>query len=114
MKVGEPHQFKWLVGVIVTVFVLNVVDGVLTILWVSTKQAREANPLLARALGLHPVLFIVIKIALVGMGSYLLWRHRKRAVAVVGIFVAFIAYYWVMVMHVSVMNVGLIRAWFGR
>ena len=64
MKIGEPHHFRWLEGVIAAVFILNVIDGVLTITWYATGRAVEANPLLAKSIGLHPVVFILVKIVL--------------------------------------------------
>jgi len=111
MKIGDPKHFRWLEGIVAAVFILNVMDGVLTIVWYMTGRAEEANPLMAGAIGLHPVVFILLKIALVALGSVLLWRYRHRAMAVVGIFIAFIAYYWVLIYHLSAMNVGILFEW---
>ena len=45
--------------------------------------------------------FVVVKLALVGLGSWLLWSRRRSPLAVVGIFSAFIAYYVILVHHVG-------------
>ena len=108
MKVGTSEQFKWLNGILAVVFILNVVDGILTLVWYFTGRAKEANPLLAQVISLHPVLFICVKISLVGLGSYLLWKYRKKALAVIGIFMAFLAYYTILLIHVRAMNVRII------
>jgi hypothetical protein len=49
----------------------------------------------------HAVVFVVVKTALVGLGSYLLWRRRHRPAAVVGIFAVFLAYYAVLLHHLQ-------------
>lgn len=107
MEIGKPEQFRWLEGIIATVFVLNVIDGVLTIVWYSTGRAEEANPLMAGLIGVNPLLFIVLKMTLVALGSVLLWRYRNKALAVIAMFVAFIVYYWVLIFHLSAMNLDI-------
>lgn len=102
IELGKPEQFKWLEGVIAAVFILSVLDGVMTLIWVFTDHAREANPIMDYLIGLHPAVFMVVKTALVALGSLLLYRLRTNRLAVVGIFVAFIIYYAVVVgIHLS-------------
>lgn len=61
--------------------------------------AREANVVLADLVVHHPVAFVSVKLALVSLGSLLLWWRRKRPLAVVAIFAAFLAYYAVLLYH---------------
>ncbi len=98
---GTPKEFSWLNGIVKAVLVLNVIDAVATVLWVSDRKAIESNPLLAELPEMHPVLFVLIKTGLVSAGSYLLWRHRDRPLAVVSIFVAFLAYYFILAWHLE-------------
>jgi formate hydrogenlyase subunit 3/multisubunit Na+/H+ antiporter MnhD subunit len=42
-----------------------------------------------------------VKLGLVGLGSWLLWSHRERPAAVIAIFVAFFAYYLVLLYHLQ-------------
>ena len=112
MKIGEPRHFLWLKGIISTVLILNMLDGVLTLVWVFSERAEEKNPLMAQIVS-HPVLFITLKMALVGMGSYLLWRFRKKALAVVAIFIAFFVYYWILLLHLKALNLDILQNWFG-
>lgn len=89
--------------------VLNVLDAIFTLWWVQTAQATEANPLMAAAIDAHPVVFVIVKCALVGLGSWLLWRYRRRPLAVVSIFLAFMAYYALLLLHLGAADVGLRR-----
>ena len=102
--IGEPHHFRWLHGVVKVVIVLNLMDAVFTLIWVYAGLAREANPLLADVLRDSPVLFAVAKVSLVGLGSLLLWRNRDRALAVIGIFVVFLAYYSILLYHIGYLS----------
>ncbi len=113
MEVGKPQHFRWLRGIVATVIVLNLIDGVLTLYWVMSGMAVEANPLMDVLLERHPLLFILLKLGLVMMGTYLLWRLRRRAAAVVAIFLVFLVYYWVLLLHLSAMNLGLLRPLLG-
>ncbi len=112
MKIGEPLHYKWLEGIIATVFVLNVLDGILTIIWIFTGRATESNPLMDNLIQFHPVLFIIVKMALVLLGTALLWRLRRQAMAVVAIFLAFMVYYAILIYHLSAMNLDIVLDWF--
>jgi hypothetical protein len=45
--------------------------------------------------------FFAVKLGLVGMGSWLLWRRRENPTAVVSIFIAFFVYYLVLLYHLQ-------------
>lgn len=109
MEVGTPRQFKWLKGIIAVVLVLNLLDAVFTLVWVFGLEVDETNPVMAGLLEAHPVLFVLVKTTLVALGSWLLWRYRRRPLAVVGVFVVFLFYYWLLIAHLSAMNIGLLR-----
>jgi hypothetical protein len=101
LTVGKPEHFRWLHGVVAAVLVLNLLDALFTLVWVRAGLATEANPLVADLVNDHAVLFVIVKLGLVGLGSLLLWRRRGRPVAVVGIFTAFLAYYGVLLYHLQ-------------
>ena len=98
-QVGSARHFRWLRWIIAAVLVLNVLDAILTLLWVESGRAREANLLLAPLIDQDPLLFVAVKFALVLLGALLLWRLRTHRLAVVSIFVAFLAYYWLLLYH---------------
>jgi hypothetical protein len=108
LQIGTPEQFRWLHGIAKTVLLLNLLDAVFTLYWVYSGLAEEANPLM-RELLRRPLLFMAIKLALVSAGSWLLWRHRERASAVIAIFVVFLVYYAILVHHLGFLG-EVIRA----
>ena len=59
-------------------------------------------------LSLGPVVFVAGKLALVFLGTALLWLNRERPLAVVGIFVLFLAYYALLLYHVRMMDIRLV------
>ena len=111
-KIGTQQHFVWLRRIVLTVIVLNAIDAILTLIWVWRDQATEANPLMAHLVHNNPVLFVIAKMALVALGSVVLWRLRKHKVAVVSIFAIFLVYYWILLYHLRAMNIGLIRRLF--
>ena len=101
LPIGTPQQFRWLYGIVQCVLVLNLIDAVLTLLWVHAGLAVEANTLVDELVSEHALLFVLVKLSLVGMGSWLLWRRRESPLAVVGIFVAFVTYYLILLYHID-------------
>jgi len=101
LPLGTPEQFRWLQGIVKTVLVLNLLDAIFTLVWVRWGFAREANLMIDRLVERHAVVFIAVKLGLVGMGSWLLWQRRHHATAVIAIFIAFMTYYLVLLYHVQ-------------
>jgi hypothetical protein len=100
-SIGTQQHFRWLEGIVKGTLVLNLLDALFTLVWVWAGLAREANPLLDELVHGHPIAFVAAKLGLVGLGSLLLWRLRHRPLAVVAIFVAFLAYYGLLLIHVD-------------
>lgn len=101
LQIGKPGQFKWLLSIVKFLLVLNLLDAVFTIIWVSTGLAGEANPLLNDLIRIHPLLFVLVKLMLVSFGSLLLWHYRFKPLAVIAITIAFIIYYCILLYHIS-------------
>jgi hypothetical protein len=99
--VGTPQHFRWLSGIVKAILVLNLIDAVLTLLWVRLGLAAESNTLIDELVDDQAVLFVGVKITLVGLGSWLLWNRRESPLAVIGIFVAFVTYYGIVAYHVQ-------------
>ena len=112
-RIGTREHFRWLSHVVRAILVLNVCDAVLTLVWVYSGQATEANPLMADLVHKHPAMFLLVKFTLVLLGSMLLWRLRKRPLAVISIFTGFLAYYFILLYHLSAMNLRLFSRLFG-
>lgn len=105
--IGTARHFSWLKGIVAAVLVLNLLDGALTIYWVAAGMAEEANPLLADLVTHSPVLFIMVKLALVCLGSYLLWIRRHHRMSVIAIFAVFILYYFILIYHLQAFELQL-------
>lgn len=101
LPVGTPEHFRWLHGIVKAVLVLNLMDALFTLVWVRAGLAREANPLMERLVNEHAVGFVLIKLGLVGLGSWLLWKRRERPAAVLGIVAVFLAYYLLLLYHLQ-------------
>jgi hypothetical protein len=101
LVLGTPQHYHWLHGIVKTVLVLNLLDAIFTLVWVQNGLAREANLLIDRLMEGYGLAFIAVKLGLVGMGSWLLWQRREHPTAVVAIFIAFVAYYLVLLYHVQ-------------
>ena len=99
--IGTQRHFQWLKQIIGFILVLNVLDAVFTLYWINAGLAEEANVLLRYLVEHYPSLFIIVKFSLVLAGSYILWRFRHNKYAVIGIFLAFIVYYALLIYHIS-------------
>jgi hypothetical protein len=103
-RIGTPEHFRWLLGIVKVTLGLNLLDAVFTLIWINAGLAREANPLLDEIVQEQPVVFAVVKLGLVAMGSLLLWHYRIRPLAVIGIFVGFLVYYLLMLYHIGFLS----------
>jgi len=110
LRIGTAEQFRWLHGIVKALLLLNLIDVLFTLLWIYGGLAREANPLLSEIVARHPVAFASGKLALVGLGSILLWRFRERPLAVIASFVGFLAYYFVLLWHIRFLGL-LLGSW---
>jgi hypothetical protein len=107
-RIGTRQHYRWLLGIAKAVLLLNLLDALFTLYWVYSGLAREANPLLDDLLR-HPVLFMAVKLTLVSGGSWLLWIHRNKPLAVIAVFIAFLTYYFILLVHLGFLG-ELIRA----
>jgi hypothetical protein len=100
-KTGKRSWFRIVIG---SVFVMNVLDGLLTLVWKFSLIAEEANPLMAGLIAFNPVLFIITKMALVYLGLTLLWRYRHTQLALLGGGLGFVCYASIIVVHLSLIT----------
>ncbi len=112
VSVGTAEHFGWLQGIVKAVLVLNLLDALFTLVWVRSGLAREANPLIDQLANQHAVGFVLVKLALVSLGSWLLWQHRERPAAVIAIVAAFLTYYLILLYHIQYAS-GLVRLLLG-
>lgn len=99
IPLGTRVHFDWLYGIAKWLLVLNLLDGVFTLIWVQHFDAQELNILLSDLVHDSPLLFMLVKLTLVSLGTLFLWRNRNNFLAVVSLFVAFFSYYLVLLIH---------------
>lgn len=99
--IGTHEHFGWLYAVAKSVLLLNLLDGIFTLIWVEHFGAGELNVMLSDLVHSSPLLFMLTKLALVSLGILFLWRHRNKVLAVVALFFAFYSYYLVLLFHLQ-------------
>ncbi len=98
-SIGTPQHYRWLLGIVKAVLVLNLLDAMFTLWWIRTGMAVEANALLRDLINQSPLGFVLAKLGLVSLGSLALWLRRRHPLAVAAIFGAFFVYYLILLHH---------------
>ena len=80
-------------------FSLNLLDAILTIVWVRNGVATEGNHLMARLLDSGDLTFLTAKIAIGAITALVLLRWGNRTLARFGIAVALAVYIGLMGVH---------------
>lgn len=104
-SLGSASPSSRLFWIAAALLVLNLLDGLFTLLAVYAGAADEANPLMQGPLAHGPVMFILTKTALVSLGVLLLWRSRQRLLAAGGLVALSVVYTGVLIYHVSAFQV---------
>jgi hypothetical protein len=97
---AEQHG-RLLLGMAKWLLVLNVLDGIFTLIWIEHFGARELNIMMRDLAHGSPMLFMLVKFSLVSLGTLFLWRHRHNPLAAISIVVAFFSYYLVTLLHLQ-------------
>jgi hypothetical protein len=87
------------VNQIVLLFGLNLLDALLTIIWVRTGIATEGNQLMAKLLDIGNFPFLSVKIAVGAVAALVLLRFANRPLARYGLTVSLAAYLGLMCVH---------------
>ena len=97
----EKHvlRLRWLRWALLTIFILNVLDGWFTILWIQQGLATEANPVMAYLLHIHPGVFMLGKLGMVFGGSLILLRFYNKPTAVLGVMILLSVYTLLLMYH---------------
>jgi hypothetical protein len=101
---GMLVRFEWAgasPGAWVTsaLLVLNLADGVLTTLFLHLGVAREVNPLMRFAWSSSPLVFMALKLAVVTVGAWILWRYRASPAALFALRAGAALYLGIVVWH---------------
>jgi hypothetical protein len=98
---GADGEIRGLYGIAKWLLVLNLLDGIFTLIWIEHFGAQELNFMMRDLAHGSPVLFMMAKLTLVGLGTLFLWRNRSSPLAVASIIVAFFSYYLVFLFHLQ-------------
>ena len=80
-------------------FALNLLDALLTIVWVRSGVATESNQLMAGLLDIGNMPFLIVKIAIGALAAVVLYRWGNRPLARYGLAVALAVYIGLMGIH---------------
>lgn len=86
----------------ILIFLLNIIDAFMTMHWVKHGIAEEGNPLMAPLLA-HPILFLSVKLTLVALGIYLLWKNHHEKLAMIGLFALLTIYGFILNIHIGIL-----------
>lgn len=84
---------------LVFLIIANIIDALLTAIWVRMGLAEEANPIMVFFLLHSTPLFITIKLFLAFGGIYILYRYAHRLSAKIGICVCAAVYLYILYCH---------------
>ena len=82
-------------------FVLNLLDAKLTLLWVKMGVATEGNGLMARLLEAGDAHFLLVKMAAGAFAAYALWRWSHLTLARRGLHLVLGLYLALMLVHAA-------------
>lgn len=86
---------------VMTIFILNVGDAFMTMLWLS-RGGREANPVMDFFLDIGPGAFLVQKCVVVGFWLLILLVHKNFRFARIGLYASLAVYALLMIMHFGI------------
>lgn len=84
----------------ILLFSLNLLDALLTIVWVRSGVATESNQLMATLLDIGNGPFLTVKIAIGAIAAIVLFKWGSRPVAKYGVAVALAVYIGLMGIHI--------------
>ncbi len=83
----------------ITLFLLNWLDAQLTLIWVRSDIATEANNLMAQLLNIGDAPFLLTKLAIGAFSAYVLYRCSHLTIARRGMKLALTVYGALMLVH---------------
>ncbi|MFY9622555.1 MAG: DUF5658 family protein [Pyrinomonadaceae bacterium] len=85
----------------ITLFLLNWLDAQLTLIWVRSDIATEANNLMAQLLSIGDAPFLLTKLAIGAFSAYVLYRCSHLTIARRGMKLALTVYGALMLVHAA-------------
>lgn len=85
----------------VLLFTLNMLDAVLTLIWIRMDLATEGNALMAHILEYGEIPFLGVKLLIGAFAAYVLYRFAHMKVARRGMQLALAVYLALMLIHLA-------------
>lgn len=105
-ETDSPHRgWKFAVQLAAFVVVLNLLDAVLTLLWIHLGIAEEANTLWGTLVETRPMAFVLIKLAVVFAGVFVLVKRRDRPLARMGLGATSAVYAVLLGWHITIATI---------
>ena len=79
-------------NILIAIIGLNLFDAVATLTWLDLGFAKEANPLMAPLIAYCPYCFVAIKMGIVVIVCWFLWRERENKYTFLASKIVFSAY----------------------
>jgi len=89
------------------IVVSNLIDAIATAVWVNMGLATEFNPLMAGILDSGPGKFILIKMILINLCVYLLWRFKDKSLSKWLVTPVFLIYTYILLIHLYILSQAL-------
>jgi hypothetical protein len=106
-QVGVRSQLP--IAPAVLLLVLNVMDGLFTLIFLQMGVAKEANPLMRQAFEFSPVGFMAFKLVMVNVGVWVLMTHWTARLARLALTFATLAYGVIVTWHLAFLSWLLFR-----
>ena len=84
---------------LILLIILNIIDTIATLYWISEGVASEANPIMQNWIQINVLGFVVIKLVLVFGCALCLWKFRRRLLAHILIVPVILIYLYVFAIH---------------
>jgi len=79
--------------------VLNLLDALFTLYWIQAGLAVEWNALMRDLVVENAIVFVLVKLTLVSLGSYWLLQYRGHRLVGAGLMVSLLVYFGVILHH---------------
>lgn len=101
-RIGYVDRYsKQDVGLLLAIFLLNVADAFMTMLWLH-RGGREANPVMDFFLDFGPAAFLAQKCLVVGFWLILLLVHKNFRFAKIGLYASLAVYSLLAIVHFGI------------
>ena len=88
--------------ILILLVFFNYIDAFATLYWTSKGYATEINPIMNSWLQISHDAFLFIKMFFVIVGCFFLWKVRNHKLAHVLVFLIFLLYVYVTIMHCNI------------